>query len=268
MHTFFKIAWFELVRLLLTRRGLLFVVAFLLVWLLILRFGIWPASLFVRNNIGNPLLTWLLESSNTQILTAWSIPELGVFWYAALFLLPIFSISLTADQTASDRARGTLRFLQLRATRGEIYFGRFFGQLIILFLLVLFTVLTTLAVALYRDQQLLISGLEESLIIVPQLMLLLMPFVALMALLSILAKSPRQAIVYAIILWIVFRFGLRFIVGYFPELDFLQWILPGSQLSMLRSAGFLNQQLVYIMPALQSCLLLLLGWFVVRRIDL
>lgn len=268
MHTFLKIAGFELVRLLLTRRGLLFLTAFLLAWLLMFRYAIWPASQFVRNNNGNPLLDWLLSTGNAQSLMAWSIPELGVYWYVALFLLPLFTIFLTADQTASDRSRGTLRFLQLRATRNDIYFGRFFGQLIILFLLVLITVLTTVAVAVYRDPQLVGNGIQELAIIVSQLMLMLTPFVALMALLSIMSKSARLAIIYAIIIWIVLKFGLPFIVSKVPALYFLEWLLPGFQLPLLRSADFMDQSMVYLIPALQSLLLLLLGWFVSRRIDL
>lgn len=268
MHTFLKIAGFELIRLLLTRRGLLFIAAFLLTWLLMFRYAIWPASQFVRNNTGNPLLEWLLQTGNAQSLTLWSIPELGVYWYAALFMLPLFAIFLTADQTASDRARGTLRFLQLRATRNDIYFGRFFGQLIILLMLVLTTAVTTVAVALYRDPALLSHGINELMIVVPQLMLLLTPFVALMALLSILAKSSRLAIIYAIIIWIVLKIGLPIIMNKFPAVYFIQWLLPGSQLSMLRSADFITQPLVYLIPAGQSMLLLLAGWFVARRIDL
>ncbi len=263
-----KIAGFELVRLLLTRRGLVSIVAFLLVWLLIFRYAIWPASAFLRSNDGDEILGWVLGKLDAGSLTTWAVPELGVYWYFALWLLPLYTLAVTADQTASDRARGTLRFLHLRATRAEIFFGRFLGQLLILFLFIVFTLVSTLAVAIYRDASILPLGLQHCAQILPQLMLVLLPFTALMSLMSILSKSARQAIIYAIIAWVVLRLLVSVITRYVPAATDLAWILPGSQLSELKSIGLLDQPVIVMVPVLQTLFFLAAGWLVARRINL
>lgn len=268
LPTILKITAFELVRLLMTRRGLVSIVAFLLVWLLIFRYAIWPASSFLRNNDGDQLLSWVLSKLDAGSLTTWAVPELGVYWFFALWLLPFYSLVVTADQTASDRARGTLRFLHLRATRTDIFFGRFLGQLLILFLFIALTLLSTLAVAVYRDAQTLTPGLQHCAQMLPQLMLVLLPFTALMALMSIVSKSARVALLYAIIAWIVLKILVSVLLHYVPTAVELAWILPGSQLPYLKSLGLQHQPVVYLVPLLQSAVLLVVGWLVVRRINL
>jgi ABC-type transport system involved in multi-copper enzyme maturation permease subunit len=66
----------------------------------------------------------------------WSIPEFDVFWQLALIIFPMLSIAMAADQTCSDRARGTLRFMVLRSSRDRVFFGRFTGVMLIQALLI------------------------------------------------------------------------------------------------------------------------------------
>lgn len=272
MTTLFHIALYEITRLLQSRRGWLSILAFVLVWAVIFRFAIWPASAFLRRSGDSPFLAWLLDRLNASEVTLWSVPELGVYWYFSIVLLPWFCVVLMADQTASDRARGTLRFLHLRATRWQIYFGRLLGQLLLMLVLILITVLSTLIVAAYHDAAVATPGLQHISKIVPHLMLAIMPFAALMALLSILSGSARQAILIAMIGWIIVSFTLWLLQSRLALPTsvgiLLQWVLPGSQLSILRAMQLPLNPVVYWVPLIQTLLLLGAGAWVARRIDL
>ena len=99
-------------------------------------------------------------------------------------------------------------------------------------------------------------------------MIVLLPYVALMALVSVLAKSARQATLYAIILWIVVWFVSRLLMQQLPGLDFLNWVMPSSQLPvLLRTVGWDALQFAPI-PILQAVVLLFAGWMLMQRRDL
>lgn len=268
MGQLFTIAKFELTRLLLTRRGTIAIAAFALVWFVILRYAIYPASNFLADAGGNSLLDYLLGEVNLGHLADWLVPELSVYWLFSLFLLPLFSIALAADQTASDRARGTLRFLHLRATRSVIFFGRFLGQMFVHFLLIVVTVATTFALALYRDSALLSEGFAHLSVIVVNLHIVLLPYVALMAMVSIMSKSARQATLFAVILLIVFKLLVSFLQNRFPAVTLLDWILPGSQITPLLQLQSWDTLSFAPIPIAQTLVLLGAGWLIARRIDL
>lgn len=242
--------------------------AFALVWALLLYYVVFKASRMLATDGGSGLIAGLLDYMGLDRIASWAVPELAVYWFLGLMLLPFFCITLTADQTASDRARGTLRFLLLRSTRWQIYFGRFLGQMFVQALFVIFTALTTLGVSLYRDGSSLPQWLETAPAVMVNLLIVLLPYTALMALVSIMAKSARQATLYAIILWIVFWFLIRYLLAKFPDLDLLQWVMPGSQItSLLKTTGWDALALAPI-PLAQTVVLLIIGALIVRRIDL
>lgn len=268
MKNTLAIAQCEIVRLFMTRRGWWSIAAFALVWFVIVRMAILPASRFLGGNSDNALLRMLLGEVNLESLATWLIPELSVYWVFCLLFLPLFCIVLTADQIASDLARGTLRFLHLRATRGEIFFGRFLGQMLVQLMFILVTMSTTLALAAYRDPSILGTELDRALIIIINLMIVLLPFTALMALASVLARSGRQAILFAVISLIVVWLALGYLSNYLPDAQLLHWVMPWSQiLPLMRQQAWDTLQLAPI-PLMQTCVLLLVGWMLMRRVNL
>jgi len=184
-----------------------------------------------------------------------------------LYLLPIFCVVLTADQTASDRARGTLRVLHLRASRDAIFFGRFVGQLLVLFFLIVIALATTLALVMMRDSSQLLPSLHLSVIVLVNLMLVLLPYTALMAWVSSMARSARQATTYAVIIWIICSILTGWLSRQFPELWGLDMVLPGSQItSLLKLSGWSTLSLALI-PIIQTAILLFLGRMIMQRSD-
>ena len=122
---------------------------------MVLLYVIEPAARLVGASDTGGLVGLLLERIGWQSLAEWPAPELALYWVVALYLLPMFCIMIAADQMASDKARGTLRYLSLRASRAQIFIGRFVGQCAIQLLLICVTLASVIIlVALNTPDQL------------------------------------------------------------------------------------------------------------------
>lgn len=256
---------FEIKRSFATRKGLLSLVTFGGVWYFILLYPLRFAAELLMEEKGLKQNFSFFDFIGFGSLQHWSIPEFGVFWQIALVIFPMLSITLAADQTCSDRERGTLRFIVLRSSRNSIFFGRFAGAMVIQTLLICVTALSTLALVLYRDVTLFSSALTNVLVITLNLILAVLPFTAMMATLSAKVKSARQATVWAILIWTFLAGIISGFAYYLPTLAFFKVLIPGFQLSDLAQlSGWQTLQLAYI-PLLQSLTLLALGRWIMAR---
>ncbi|MGZ5008669.1 MAG: ABC transporter permease subunit [Methylobacter sp.] len=259
------IGLFELKRAFATRKGLLSLLAFAVVWYFILLYPLRFAAELVAQEKGLKPDFGFFDFIGFGSIQNWAIPEFGVFWHLALIIFPMLSITLAADQTSSDRERGTLRFIVMRSSRDRIFFGRFAGVMVIQALLITATAFSTFALALYRDATLLSPALPDLLVLIVNLMLVVLPFTALMATLSAQVKSARQATVWAILIWTFLAGIINGFAYYLPALAFLKLLIPGYQLAELtRLSGWQTLQLAYI-PLLQSLMLLAFGRWVMAR---
>jgi hypothetical protein len=259
------ISQFELKRFFVTRRGLLSLLTFTVVWYVILLYPLrFAADMLVKGQgliRGSSFFDFIGLSS----LHHWAIPEFAVYWHFALFIFPMLSITLAADQTCSDRERGTLRFIALRSSRDSIFFGRFLGVMVIQAVLVSMTALATLALMLYRDSSLFSAALPNLLAIIINVILAVMPFTAMMAALSAKVKSVRQATLWAILIW-TFLAGILSILSYYlPAVALFKCLVPGYQLSDVTALSeWQTLQMAHI-PALQSLVLLTIGRWIMAR---
>ena len=195
----------------------------------------------------------------------WPSPELASYWRAALYLFPSLSMVISANQTCSDRTRGTLRFLLLRASRDSIYFGRYLAQLLLQMCLIVATLASVLIAALMKDSSLLIDGFESAVIIACNLFIVLIPITAMMALLSITVKSTRQAIVLAMLIWVLASALIKLVSQYFPLFEVFEFIIPGRQLSDLSDLSMMGTFSLAHVPILQGVVLLVAGRLVMQR---
>jgi ABC-type transport system involved in multi-copper enzyme maturation permease subunit len=261
------ISLFELKRAFATRKGLLSLITFAVVWYFILLYPLRFAAELLAQEKGLKQHFGFLDFIGWGSIHNWPIPEFGVFWQVALIIFPILSITLAADQTCSDRERGTLRFIVLRSSRDRVFFGRFAGVMMIQASLISAAALSTFALALYRDATLFASSACPNLLaLIVNLILVVLPFTALMATLSAQVKSPRQATLWAILIWTFLAGLINGFAGYLPALAFLKLLIPGYQLAELTQlSGWQPLQLAYI-PVLQSVILLAFGrWIMARK---
>lgn len=258
----------EILRLLSTKRGVISLLGFLLIWIAVLNYGILPAAAFFVGASESGLTEMLLPRLGLEAWQQWPAPELAVYWVVSLYLLPFFALITSADQTASDRSRGTLRFLVLRCSRLEIFFGRFLGQFVILSLVVVATLVSVLIVILLYSPQLLSASMASAPIIVVNLLLLVLPYIALMAWVSVMARSARQATLYAVIAWLTVSLLVGYLQSKFGPMALLDWALPGSQVSqLLRLHDWQTLKLAPI-PIVHTVVLLLIGGYMMRQRDL
>lgn len=258
----------EVLRLFSTRRGLISLFGFCLVWVVVLIYGILPVVRFLNGAAESGLLDVILPRIGVDTLQLWPSPELSVYWFVSLSLLPILSLLISADQTASDRARGTLRYLVMRSNRLEIFFGRFFGQLFIMLSVVFATLVSVLVVIAFNSAEQLQLALLSVPAIIVNLVLVLAPFIALMAMVSVIAKSARQATMFAVILWILASLILFLLNSNFPNVSVLQWALPGSQISDLYLLAEWDTLALAPIPLIHTLVLLAIGAFIMKRRDL
>ena len=261
------LAKFELKKILFSTRGLVALAAFALVWFLILWYPVKHASVYLFSPDFKQLLSALFGESSVSELFSWKVAEMAILWVAALYLFPLFSIFVSADQFASDKTRGTFRFLTLRANRDTLFFGRVAGYLFIQAILLAFTLFATLLLIAYRDPNLLPSAVGSLLFIFVNIMIVLLPYTALMAILSLYANSARQATIYAILLLAGISIVNGIINYYLPSLSaVLQWIVPGAQLSMMINTHGFSSLPIAAIPLIQAAVLLLLGRTYMARI--
>lgn len=240
----------EAYRLFMTKQGRFFMVAFILIWCLLLRFVLMKAALWVdeyRINL------------NKQTSNYWVI-----YQYMSLALFPIFCIIMGAGQTGSDRSRGTLRFMSLHTTRGAIFFGRFIAQVLIQWGFLLISFISALLVFCITDS-FTWHQLGQGLIFLANLSLCLLPFIALMSMLSAKVDSARKASLLAFLIWFFALAIVSLISHYFAFLAPIKLIVPGMQFDDLRQlTGFAQFKLVYI-PVIQTLVFLTLGHFFMKR---
>lgn len=265
------IAQHEVLKLFATRRGWISIAAFVLIWAMILFFIIEPAIRFLSNEETGGLIGMLFGDRASTLVNNWATLEVSLYWMVALYVLPMFAILISADQMASDRTRGSLRYLLLRCSRTALFLSRFAGQLLIMALLVIVTYFSTVAMSAFYSPERAVDMLPDAVPVIVNVWLVLMPYVALMSLLSVLARSARQAVVFSIIVWIVVWFISRYVQNQFASaswLGVLDWVLPGAQVQgLLRLSSWDTLQLAPI-PIAHTVVLLLLGALFMARRDL
>ncbi|ACA86338.1 MULTISPECIES: ABC transporter permease subunit [Shewanella] len=263
------LAKFELKKLLFNPRGLISLFAFSLVWLLILLYPIRSASSFLLTEEFRQLISAVFGENSINELFKWEVAEMAVFWIAALYLFPLFSIFVSADQFASDKSRGTFRFLSLRTGRDSIFFGRFTGHMLIQSLLLILTILATVILAASRDMSLLLPALSSGALVFINLFIILLPYTAMMAILSLYANTARQATIYAILFWAISAIIIAIINSQLPSLaELIQWVLPGAQLSMMINTQGFGSFVYAPIPLIQAAVLLFLGRSYMNRSSL
>lgn len=259
------IANYELTRLFNTKRGWMALMAFALVWYFILRYPIYYASSIISKPQLEDTLKQIFGMVGVENLLAWPVPELAVYWVTSLILYPVFALLITSDQISSDNARGTLRFIVLRTTRFELFFGRYLGQLFILTILILATLLAASSMALYREPVLTLSFASHFGFILSHMLFVVAPIVSVTALTSVICQSARSATFLAII-GVGFSIIFVAVVSYYiPQLSLLSDVLLGAQVTGLATSSGLSSMSYLILPVSQSLVILFFAMFLFNR---
>ncbi|WOH38097.1 hypothetical protein RI844_02330 [Thalassotalea fonticola] len=262
-----NLACFEITRVFQTKSGLLALFAFLLVWFLILYYPVNSAFEFISSPLFKDVAKKMFGALGLSALLSWPVPELAIYWLIALYIFPIFTIVITSDQTCADRERGTLRFISLRATRGEIVLGRFLGQLVIMACLIGLSLVATVLMATLRDSQLLSFGVLKASQLYFQLVILVLPFIALMTLFNSFTTSSKKVVLFSVILFGLGPMIISLVEYSLPILGYLEYLIPGTQIYDVINSQ--EQGLsIYVLPLSQMMVFLCLAYVKMKRSSL
>ena len=255
---------FELVRLFKTKRGLLALLAFATIWFIILYYFVSSAAEIVNSRSFAGMAAELFGALGLSELLDWPVSEYAIYWLVAVYFFPTFALLVCSDQFCSDKQRGTLRFITLRSTRAELVLGRYLGQVLIVTILILMTLTATMIIASMRDLSLLVASLQVGARLWLELIIVVMPFIALMTLLNTLVNSARLAIVTASLFFGLGPLIIAFIKYQFGHEFYLNLLFPGEQItSILSQSGIVTSQ--YALPLTQTLLLLVASHLSMKR---
>lgn len=255
------ISQFELTRLFLTKRGAILLAAFAIVWFLILKYPVSYSVSILGNESFGENINVFSSQLNLDYLLQWAYSEVAVYWLFGIFIFPFIAVLMTSDQTASDASRGTIRFLLLRASRNQLLFGRFIGQLIIMMVLIGLTMTAAFIMGIWREPSNILAAIPQLILVASNLILVCLPFIALMALFNSWIQSSKLSVVFTIIILPIVTGFISYIATYIAPVEYVLFALPGVQLTdTVQMANF--QLSSIIIPLAQTAAYLGLAQFV------
>lgn len=248
-----------------SKRGFFVSSVFVMVWIWLLFYPIRISAEAINNPVGNSAILGGLNLLGLEPLKDWLLAEFAVYWAVALYLFPAFSLFMAADQMISERKRGGLRFLTLRCSRGQIFFGRFLGHMLIQAGLLVITLGITYVLLITNNSQYWLEGLQILPLLLLNLIVVTSPFVALMSLLSVLMNSVRMASLVALIVLMTSGLMINLLALYIPFLSILNYWIPGMQVEQMAQLTPSMALLSLWVPILQSISFLALGYGLFKR---
>jgi len=264
LNRIWALAKFELIRLFLTKRGMVAILAFVTAWFLILYYPVNSAVSIVGSDNFKNMIEDSFGILGLSALLDWQVSEFTIYWLIALYSFPVFALGASSDQTCADRTRGTLRFISLRATRNEILLGRFSGQVVIIAILILLTLLATTIMAWWRESALLMPALLKASHLFIQLIIVVLPFIALTSFFNSFLRSAKLT---SVVILLFFGLGSMLIglISYaLSSANYLNYIFPGVQFGEVVG----QDQLTFIhffIPLIQTCCYLALASMFMKR---
>lgn len=251
-HRVIAFAQFEFSRFLFSKRGLVAIISYLAIWALILTNVVAKGAAFFKNPQFERFITQILGEVGLENLSNWPVPELIVFWLVAVLTFPFFAMFSSADQLCGDKARGTIRFLLLRAKREDLLLGRFLGQVLVVSSFILLALIASNILIVWNDSTQLAAALNLSSGIFIDIVFVVLPMIAFMLLLNVYSTSSKQAIVHCLLLLTLGSIIIGLLADYvWQGLELLSYLLPNANLfnTLSLSASKAEQ---YLLPVAQT----------------
>jgi ABC-type transport system involved in multi-copper enzyme maturation permease subunit len=250
-----------------SKRGLITLAAFACIWFVIYYYIISSASNFVTSDTFKDIIHQAFGQLNLLKVLEWQLPQLSIYWLIAAYILPVFALSFSSDQTCSDRERGTLRFILLRCTRTELLLGRFIGQVLIMCALTAITLLVSILLGVFDGIEASGQLMATALKVFGHLVLIVLPFIASMTLINSFVKSAKMSIVIYILLYILGGLLINMIGYFIVDVSGLFYLYPGEQID--RVLGFEAKVFdQYLLPLIQTVMYLIVANILIKRASL
>lgn len=261
-------ALYDIKRSLYGPKVLLIGISFALIWGVILRYVIVNAATFVDQQMNFEGGNFILQAMGFEGLMLWPATQLAAFWLFALKVLPLLCITLSADILINDRVNKRLRFWQLRSHRFSLLFGRMLAKGAVIGVLVLLALISCLVVIAQQQPDKLADSVSAAGIMFICLLISSLPFISLMALVASISQTPWRASLLALLIWGISSLLLGALVYRFPALSVLEWMLPGSQLDVLKKLAGVECFTALWPALLQSIVFVMIALGLWRRADI
>lgn len=215
----------EISRLFRTKRGLVVLALFVILWTLIM---LGPIKWIAEKSMMLPTGAVPLEA-----VSNWSSLAMAAVWSIGLFSFPLVPFLLCTDLFVSDLQRGTVRFLLLRATRVDFVVGRFLGQTINLTVLVYIGMTITLFCFNYWGIVEPIEQLTTFLICGANFLILCLPMLGMVALFSTFATKPLRVMLWCVLFWSTSSIAIWCAPNPYGIMDWISYLIPGHQIDEL-----------------------------------
>lgn len=256
------IALFDLRHSLFRLKGLVFVIPFFFFWYWVLKFLLEHGGESLVNPQSIALLSFIYRPEIAQILLILHPPTLSMFFIVTLGSLPLFAMLSGNDQLASDSGHQTFRFFLTRATRLEIYAGRFISSYSLTAIAVIITAILTAIISLHSDPHGFTEIAGYTLHITALSLLYLLPLVAFMSAVSAMMSSGLSTLLMSMILY-VFLLALG---GYLQAKTGLAIsLVPGGVKNYLFDIKPHDLQYAVIMLLAYAVIYAGFGWWIFRR---
>lgn len=266
-YQIFQIAGFEFKRFFKTRKGWLYLITYCFFWFLLIRYPVRFGAEFL-DQVKEFQQHGLFDFFGLDGIWNWGELEFGIFWRLALIFFPIYSVLIAADQTSSDRERGTFKYLSLRCSREGIFFGRFVGAMMIQMALAVGVIILLILSIIFSASSIEIDIISSVFPILIGVFLIQIPFTAFMSVISVWLKSAKQSVALATFLLLFSSYFIALLSEYVPVINYLRLLIPGYEFDRMTGvAGWDVLKLISI-SMFQSILFLLLGRWLMLRIAL
>lgn len=256
------LALFDLRHSIFRLKGLVFLIPFFFFWYWILKLLLEHGGEFLVSPQSIALLTMLYKPEIAQILLILHPPTLSVFFIITLGTLPFFAMLSGNDQLASDSGRQTFRFILTRATRFELFAGRFLSSYSLTAVAIIITALLAGLVSLYNDPQNHAEIAGYSIQITALSLLYLLPLIAYMSAISAMMSSGLSTLLMSMVVY----FALLIFGGYIhTKTGIPVSLVPGGVKNYLFNIH--PDDLVFAIVMLLSYTFVYgsIGWLIFRR---
>ncbi|HKK16436.1 MAG TPA: hypothetical protein VJ981_06990 [Gammaproteobacteria bacterium] len=256
------IALFDLQHSLFRLKGLVFLMPFFFFWYWVLKFLLEHGGESLVNPQSIALLSLVYKPEIAQILLILHPPTLSMFFIITLGTLPLFAMLSGNDQLASDCGHQTFRFFLTRATRFEIFAGRFISSYSLAAIAIIITAILTTLISLHSDPHSFTEISAYSLHVSALCLLYLLPLVAYMSAVSAMMSSGLSSLLMSMILYVI----LLILGSYIDARTGLSVsLVPGGVKNFLFDIKPHDLQFAIIMLLAYATIYAGFGWWVFKR---
>ena len=250
-------------------KGLMFLIPFLVLWYLVLQS--WLANgPFSSNEVLIVLMKFLYNDIDSQLVQDLFLQHpkiLSEFLFFSLMFTPFFAMLVANNQLAGDIGNGTFRYLVTRATRTEIFLARFISAYSMVGVMTLLIGIISIWISLQFDQYSYQETLWYTLKILLIILIYMLPYIALMLMISASVSSALGAISLSIVAYGIVS---SFIFYLYKNTNFDKniFILPAELKSSLLFADTVERAFACGWLLLLMVIYGSLGWLIFRYREL